>query len=146
MIISQSKKSYPADQAHQRDSYWVEKTKLNFAMALNKARKKIGMSSVELANKLRKSPPYISRVLKGDENLTIESMVKLARATNSQLKITIEQDAVKVVEVSSSMIGASPWGYSAIFSQDVKAANCVNTSVPIYTNINVGTFDDRQVA
>jgi transcriptional regulator with XRE-family HTH domain len=84
-----NKTKSPIQEAHSRDSYWVEKLKFEFALKLNKFKIKTSLTSAELARKLRKSPPYISRVLKGDENLTIESMVKLCRAVGANLKIEL---------------------------------------------------------
>lgn len=82
------------EKARERDSYWVERVKLDFAIKLNKLRIKKEVSAAELARKLRKSPPYISRILKGDENLTIESMVKLSRSVGGSLKIEITDDSI----------------------------------------------------
>lgn len=75
--------------AKQRDSYWVEKAKLDFSVALNRLFEKSGMSQKELAKKLDTSPAYITKVFRGDANFTIETMTKLARAVNGQLQIDI---------------------------------------------------------
>lgn len=51
------------------------------------------MSNAELATKLGVKPPYISKVMRGDENLTIESMVKLVRAAGGRLHIQVADQA-----------------------------------------------------
>jgi transcriptional regulator with XRE-family HTH domain len=73
------------DEAKQSDAYWVESAKLEFALALEQQRRAAGLSYADLAKKMGTSAAYISKVFRGDNNLTIESMVKLARATGGQL-------------------------------------------------------------
>lgn len=81
------------DKAKQTDDYWIARAQLDFAKELNKIRNKTNINGKTLAQKLGTSAAYISRVLRGDTNLTIESMVKLARATgaNVEIKLTHEQ-------------------------------------------------------
>jgi transcriptional regulator with XRE-family HTH domain len=75
--------------AKRSDVYWVEKTKLDFAIKLDKQRKQSSLSLAAIARKIGKSAAYITKVFRGDSNLTIESMVKLARATGGTLSIQI---------------------------------------------------------
>ncbi len=89
MKISSKIKAF-IEQASKSDSYWVEKAKLAFAVALDERRKRAGLSYKDLAQKLETSPAYMTKVFRGDANLTIESMVKLARAAGGQLNLEIE--------------------------------------------------------
>lgn len=100
------------DQGKQSDSYWVEHAKLGFSMALERQRKKAGLSYKDIAKKIATSAAYITKVFRGDTNLTIESMVKLARASGGKLEINIvSQDAstrnwgekLKVIEGGKSI-------------------------------------------
>jgi transcriptional regulator with XRE-family HTH domain len=77
------------EDSKKNDSYWFEAAKLDFAMSLEKQRKSAEMSYSDLAKKLETSAAYISKVFRGDSNLTIESMVKLARTTGGELRIEI---------------------------------------------------------
>jgi transcriptional regulator with XRE-family HTH domain len=86
--ISKALGQFVAD-ARKSDSYWVESTKLQFAMALEERRKAAGMTYKALAEKIGASGAYISKVFRGDSNMTIESMVKLARATGGHLVVRI---------------------------------------------------------
>jgi transcriptional regulator with XRE-family HTH domain len=83
------------------DSYWVERAKLSFATSLETQRRKSGLSYKEVADKIRSSAAYISKVFRGDSNLTIESMVKLANATGGCLE-------VKVVSKESAIADWAP--------------------------------------
>lgn len=87
-------------EAKLRDSYWIEKAKLDFSIALNQFFERSGKTQKELANKLNTSPAYITKVFRGDANFTIETMVKLARAVDGQLHIDI---APQKPQISQSM-------------------------------------------
>jgi transcriptional regulator with XRE-family HTH domain len=80
----------------QHDSYWVEQAKLDFSITLEKRRRSAKLSYAELANKIGTSAAYISKVFKGDANLTIESMVKLSRATGGKISLNIVDDHVTI--------------------------------------------------
>lgn len=71
------------------DSYWVEKAKLDFSIALDARRRAADMSYKDVAEKMGTSQPYITKVFRGDANFTIETMVKLARATGGRLDLQI---------------------------------------------------------
>jgi transcriptional regulator with XRE-family HTH domain len=105
MKISNKIKAF-VKEAAQSDSYWVNKTKLAFSVALDNRRKKANLSYKDLAAKLETSPAYMTKVFRGDANLTIESMVKLARSTGGQLRLEIVDAAVE----------SAPWGLDAIRS------------------------------
>ncbi len=95
MTLSKKLKAF-VDEAKETDAYWVESAKLEFALALEQQRLAAGLSYADLAKKMGTSAAYISKVFRGETNLTIESMVKLARATGGQL------DARFLVEESTA--------------------------------------------
>jgi transcriptional regulator with XRE-family HTH domain len=114
MPLSKQLKAF-VDEAKQTDAYWVESAKLEFALALEQQRRAAGLSYADLAKKMGTSAAYISKVFRGDTNLTIESMVKLARATGGQLdaRILVGDVAAKayrraaaVEPVSSALLAA----------------------------------------
>lgn len=86
------------------DAYWVENTKIDFAIALERLMERVGINKSQLAKHLGTSPAYVSKVLRGDANLTIESMVKLARAAHGSVHIHVAQqtDAVRWFQVVSA--------------------------------------------
>lgn len=84
------------DESKKSDSFWIEETKLNYSMALEKQLRASGLSYSALAKKIGTSAAYITKVFRGDSNLTIESMVKLARATGGRLNIYIANEASSV--------------------------------------------------
>jgi transcriptional regulator with XRE-family HTH domain len=80
----------------QHDSYWVEQLKLDFSISLEKRRKNAGLSYADLAKKIDTSPAYISKIFRGDANFTIESMVKLSRATGGKVDLRIVDENMVV--------------------------------------------------
>ncbi len=98
-MSTKSKLAALLDLAKKRESYWVEKAKIGFAVALERRRKAANVSNAQLAEKLGTSPAYISKVFRGDTNFTIETMVKLARATGGTLQLEITDDVVQSAPV-----------------------------------------------
>jgi transcriptional regulator with XRE-family HTH domain len=95
MKLSKSLKTY-LDTARKTDSYWVEKAKLDFSISLDSQREYAKITYADIAKGLGSSPAYISKVFRGDSNLTIESMVKLARSAGGQVEIRIVDNAAAV--------------------------------------------------
>lgn len=71
--------------------YWVESAKLDFMIEINEQIKHQKISKAQLAESISCSQAYISKVMRGDANFTIETMVKIARALNSKLCIHLAQ-------------------------------------------------------
>ena len=95
MKLSNSLKAF-LEEARTTDSYWVEHAKLEFSLALEQQRSNAKLTYAAIAKKLASSAAYISKVFRGDTNMTIETMVKLARATGGQLDIRIVDNAAAV--------------------------------------------------
>lgn len=130
--ISNALREYVTD-AKKRDSYWVEATKLQFALALEDRRKAADMTYKALAEKLGSSAAYISKVFRGDSNMTIESMVKLARATGGHL----------VVRIADSEVDAGHWDISK-FPTKLAAGPSRTTTEPTVTV--VAAMNDERFA
>lgn len=73
--------------AKERDSYWTAKAVHEFTEDLCRLMEQRGVSKAELARRLGSSPAYVTRVLRGNTNFTIESMVRLARALDGKLSL-----------------------------------------------------------
>jgi transcriptional regulator with XRE-family HTH domain len=78
--------SLPVDEA--------ETIKLEFAVAIDKAIRSKKVSRKAIAESLQTSPAWVTKVLRGDVNLTIESMAKLAQAVGCNLSIKIQPKLV----------------------------------------------------
>ena len=106
MKISKALSSLIAD-FKQSDSYWTEAAKLQFSVQLEKQRKAANLTYKAIAEKIGASAAYVSKVFRGDSNLTIESMVKLARATGGHLDVRISAESIEVSDWSRQWSGSS---------------------------------------
>lgn len=64
----------------QSDTYHIDAAKLEISEQIYLAMEQQGVSNAELARRLGKSRAYITKVLQGNVNFTIESLVKIAHA------------------------------------------------------------------
>lgn len=88
MKLSKNLRSF-VENAKKEDFYWVEKLKLDFALELDRRRRVLDMTGTEFAKELGVSRAYVSKVFRGDANLTIESMVKIARAAGARVNLSM---------------------------------------------------------
>jgi transcriptional regulator with XRE-family HTH domain len=77
------------DQAKERDTYWVASLIYDFTEGLHKIMEANRVSRSELAHRLGVSPAYITKVLRGNINFTLDSMVRLARAAGGEVSLQI---------------------------------------------------------
>jgi len=85
------------DQAKKRDSYWVGKAIHDFTEEVVTLMELRGITKAELARHMGTSPAYVTKVLRGDTNFTIESMVRMVRALDGEfsLHVTRKEDNVR---------------------------------------------------
>lgn len=81
--------------------YCVESAKIDFAVALEHLMESQGLRKVDLAERIGASSAYITKVMRGDANLTIRTMALLARAAGGKLCIHVARDSAKVRWVES---------------------------------------------
>ena len=62
--------------AKETDEWWIENAKIEFAIELDKAFYESKMTKQELAKKLGTNVQYVNKVLRGDANITITTMVR----------------------------------------------------------------------
>ena len=67
----------------------AEGLKLDFALAINQMLEKRDITYADFARSVGVSPAYVSKVLRGDTNLTIETMVKLAMGVDGEVHLKI---------------------------------------------------------
>jgi transcriptional regulator with XRE-family HTH domain len=67
--------------------YKVDVAALEFVDELVRAMRLAGVNQAELARRLAASEPYVSKVLRGDTNFTLATMVKLATAVESDIRV-----------------------------------------------------------
>lgn len=77
--------------------YAAELAKIEFAVSLERIMKTEGVSKKELAGRLGTSPAAVTMALRGDANLTIDRMVKMAHALGAKMHINVARNDCKVV-------------------------------------------------
>lgn len=77
--------------AKEEDTYWIGSAILDFTEGLHKIMETNGVSRSELARRLSVSPAYITKVLRGNINFTVDSMVRLIRAAGGEIHIQVEK-------------------------------------------------------
>jgi len=75
--------------AKKRDTYWVASTILDFTEGLHKMMEANGVTRSDLARRLGVSPAYITKILRGNVNFTVDSMVRLVRAIGAEVRIQV---------------------------------------------------------
>ena len=81
--------------------YRAEVAMLDFTCELSRAMSAQGVSRAELARRIGTSPAYITKVLRGDANLTLASMVKLARAVGRELHLQLAETGAAACSVDT---------------------------------------------
>lgn len=77
-------------------SYMAESNKIDFAEEIESIIHKKGLTRSELAKLIEVSPAYVTKVLKGDANVTIETMAKFAHALGKCLHFHLADKKAEV--------------------------------------------------
>lgn len=75
------------EEAERHDDYWVERASLEVTDAVARRMEELAISRAELARRLGTSPAYVTKVLRGNANFTLATVVKLARALESEVRV-----------------------------------------------------------
>lgn len=75
--------------ARQGNEYWESLVQNKIAIQISNILSCKGLSQADFAKVAGVSPAYISRVLGGNENLSIKTMVKLTRAIGASLDVSV---------------------------------------------------------
>jgi hypothetical protein len=70
-------------QAEERPEYWIERAKLEFTREMLVRMEQLGVTRTELAKRLDVQPGLVTRLASGNNNFTLETMVRIALALGS---------------------------------------------------------------
>jgi transcriptional regulator with XRE-family HTH domain len=76
-------------EAQQHDDYWVAGLIQEFTEALANRMEAAEISRSELARRLGSSPAYVTKVLRGNGNFTLTTLVRLARAVGMEVRLDL---------------------------------------------------------
>jgi transcriptional regulator with XRE-family HTH domain len=77
------------------DNYKISKITLDFANKLWELMQQKNIKPSQLAKSINTSPAYITKVLRGDANYTVETLYKLTKAVGCELDIKIKDEKKK---------------------------------------------------
>jgi len=73
-----------------KKNYELEMKKLEISLAINRLRKEKKISQAKLAEKLNMKQSAIGRIEAGEQNLTVETLQKIASALNKKLIVSFK--------------------------------------------------------
>jgi len=82
--------------------YWTQLSIREFVRELTGRMDSEGLNRSDLAKKIGSSPSYVTKILRGDANFTLESMNKLAMAVGGRVKVSITLQAAKLSVASQT--------------------------------------------
>jgi transcriptional regulator with XRE-family HTH domain len=92
-----------AEQARSSHVYRAEGASIRFTEDLVAFMKTSGLTRTALAEKIGSSPAYITKILRGDTNFTLDSMVKIATALGCELTISMKPLATTTRQQSAKV-------------------------------------------
>jgi transcriptional regulator with XRE-family HTH domain len=117
--------SLPVDRA--------ESVKVEFAVDLDNAITSQGLTRKEISKRMGTSPAWVTKVLRGDVNLTIESMAKLAEAVNFDFQIVLK-NRIEKSHIPTAEIFTLPSGGKFSFRRGGREVIRVADNVFEFTN------------
>jgi transcriptional regulator with XRE-family HTH domain len=84
--------------------YWTQLSIREFVCELTGRMDSEGLNRSDLAKKIGSSPSYVTKILRGDANFTLESMNKLAMAVGGRVKVSITLQAKQSVVSQTSRV------------------------------------------
>ena len=82
------------DELENTIEYKIESVAFDISVQIYKQMKKLGINKKELAEKLGVSRSYITQLLKGKSNMTIETLIKVAKALGMTLQIKLVEKTI----------------------------------------------------
>jgi|HubBroStandDraft_4_1064222.scaffolds.fasta_scaffold975229_1 transcriptional regulator with XRE-family HTH domain len=95
------------EQAEKRPEYWIEGAKLEFTREVLAEMRSSGVSKGELASRLGVQPGMVTRLLSGNNNFELATMVRIARALNCQFRCHLQSGGTKALPSSTKSNGKS---------------------------------------
>ena len=78
------------ERSKKRDKFWVETAILEFTEEMAARMDQLKVTNSQLAERLNVNPAFVTKLLRGKNNFTIETMVKLSRALDAELRVHMQ--------------------------------------------------------
>jgi transcriptional regulator with XRE-family HTH domain len=80
------------EEAKTHIEFWIQEAIVDFTEEVFRKMGEQKVTRAKLAEKINVNPAYITKILRGDTNFTLETMVKVARALNSRVRIHLQRE------------------------------------------------------
>lgn len=77
------------DQARDSVEYKIESAKIDYSEQISERLETLGLTQIELAKRMGVSAPYVTKLLRGTANLTLDSMVKIAHVLECDFALEV---------------------------------------------------------
>ena len=84
------------ERAEEHEDYWLAGAILEFTEAVVREMERQGISRTDLARRLGTTPAYVTKILRGKVNFTLATMMRLARALDSEMHVQLVGPAQEV--------------------------------------------------
>jgi transcriptional regulator with XRE-family HTH domain len=84
------------ERAEEHEDYWLAGAILEFTEAIVREMERQGISRTDLARRLGTTPAYVTKILRGKVNFTLATMMRLARALDSEMHVQLVGPAEEV--------------------------------------------------
>jgi len=101
----------------QDGSLQIDEAKLELSEQIFQAMKNKGISEAELSRRLDVSRAYVNKVLQGDTNFTIETLVKIGLALECEFKFKFVEKEVDIIDAEIVYIKEKPISEPKFVSQ-----------------------------
>lgn len=109
-------------QAVQSVDYWSHIAMRAFVRDLGQRMDELGMKRADLARKIDASTAYVTKVMRGDVNFTLETMTKLAMAVDGKLDVRIVAKDAPSMSVRTGHLG---WHFERGPQRHIASASAV---------------------
>ncbi len=84
------------------DAYQIDRLKVEISERIYKAMKQQGVPNAELARRLGKSRAYVTKLLRGTTNFTLESLVRIGSALSCEVEFELLPKAAQTKALAAS--------------------------------------------
>lgn len=126
--------------------YKVESFAFNISIQVFNRMKELNISQVDLAKRMNVTKSYISQILKGNKNMTIETIVKLSEILDMQAEISLNfvsdsliDELVEYESEANDIIEADTPVISPIFAM-ASANEIPHKTIKTKTDISLGNI------
>lgn len=124
-------------QARETHEYRAEGASIEFTNALVTRMREVGVSRSELARKIQASPAYVSKILRGDTNFSLDTMVKIATALASDFRCHLQPSGAKSqwLDVYSARTRKTSFKNAEVPKNAIRPAQFQRVNLPIEAHV-----------